>query len=161
MNGWLFAGMVLMFTAAVSLLIGERVRRAHQILAMKRMRESRMYADLYELILYAQRYDLDEIRIERDRISFFSMIPPGCIGVFELSVGGYRYMNAQKVRALSHVLAIDLPQLQSAGQYRLRRYKVMRPNGQLDDAYVYTARSAYKAKVLAKRRSIMQDPFLT
>ena len=161
MNGFVFAGMVLCFIASMALLIGERVRRAHQELAMKRMRESAMYAELYDLILYAQRYDLDEIRIERDRISFFSMIPPGCIGVFELSVSGYRYMNARKVHALSQVLALDLAQLQSARQYRLRRYKVMRPNGQMDNAYVYTARSGYKAKVLAKRRNVLTDPFLT
>ena len=161
MNGILFAGMVLCFTASVALLLWERIRRAHQELAMKRMRESAMYADLYDLILYCRRYDVDEIRIERDRISFFSMIPPGCLGVFHLSVGGYRYMNARKVRALTEVLALDLPQLQSSSQYRLRRYKVMRPNGHMDDAYVYTARRAYKAKVLAKRRNLIYDPFMT
>ena len=69
MNGFLFAGMVLCFTAAIALLIGDRIRRAHQELAMKRMRESAMYAELYELILHAKRYDLDEIRIERDSVS--------------------------------------------------------------------------------------------
>ena len=160
MNGWMFAGMVLCFTASMALFAIERIRRAHQELAMKRMRESALYAELYELILYAQRYDLDEIRIERDRISFFSMIPPGCIGVFDLTLGGYRYLNKRKVQALAHVLSVDLPQLQSSRQYRLKRYRVMRPNGQMDDAYVYTARSAYKARVVTRRRRVPDNPFL-
>ncbi|MBR6524436.1 MAG: hypothetical protein IKT57_00525 [Clostridia bacterium] len=161
MSGWMLAAMVACFVASVALLVGDRVRRAHQELAMKRMRASALYAEIYELILYAQRYDLDEIRIERDRISFFSMIPPGCIGVFDLTLGGYRYLNPGKVYALMQVLAIDLPQLQSARQYRLRRYRVMRPNGQMDVAYAYTAKSAYKAKVLVKRRNLQYDPYVT
>ena len=160
MNGFVFAGMVLCFAASIALFVVEHIRRAHHELAMKRMRESALYAELYELILYAQRYDLDEIRIERDRISFFSMIPPGCIGVFDLTLGGYRYLNRRKVLALTHVLSVDLPQLQSNRQYRLKRYRVMRPNGQMDDAYVYTARSAYKARVVMKHRRVPENPFL-
>lgn len=157
MNGWVIALVVCCVLSAAALLIWEHTRRAHQLLAMQRMRNSQMYADLYELIKVCQGYDLDEVRIERDRVTFFGMFPPGCIGVFSLTVGGYRYMNARRVQALTQVLAVDLPQLQSDRHYRLRRYKVMRPNGMLDNAYVYTARSTYKAKVLYARRHVALD----
>ena len=157
MNGWAMALVVCCVLGAVALLGWDHTRRAHQLLAMQRMRNSQLYADLYQLIKVCQQYDLDEVRIERDRITFFGMFPPGCIGVFNLAVGGYRYLNARRVEALTQVLALDLPQLQSDRHYRLRRYKVMRPNGMLDNAYVYTARSAYKARVVYARKHVLLD----
>lgn len=157
MNGWGIALVTVCLLGAVALLVWERSRRAHQELAMQRMRNSQMYADLYQLVQIAQQHDLDEVRIERDRITFFGMFPPGCIGVFNLTLGGYRYMNARRVLALTQVLALDLPQLQYDRNYRLRKFKVMRPNGMLDDAYVYTARSAYKARILYARKHVALD----
>ena len=73
-------------------------------------------------------------------------------GRFDLTVGGYRYLNDRQVLALSQVLAMDLPVLQSDWNYRLRRIRVTRPNGMQDDAYIYSARSPYKARLLAARR---------
>ena len=138
--------------AALSLWLGARVSRQRQLLSMERMRGSALYADLYALVCIARQHDLDEVRVERDRVSFFSMQPAGCLGRFDLTVGGYRYLNDRQVLALSQVLAMDLPVLQSDWNYRLRRIRVTRPNGMQDDAYLYSARSPYKARLLAARR---------
>ena len=87
--------------AALSLWLGARVSRQRQLLSMERMRGSALYADLYALVCIARQHDLDEVRVERDRVSFFSMQPAGCLGRFDLTVGGYRYLNDRQVLALS------------------------------------------------------------
>lgn len=157
MNELLMALCILGAASAVTLIWAEYRRRAHQLLAMQRMRSSSMYADLYTLVAYVRDRDLDEVRIERDRVIFFGMFPPGRLSEFRLSTGGYRYLSPRRIQALAQVLAMDIPQLQSARDYRLRHFRVMRPNGMTDDAYAFIARSAYKSRVLSARRHVSLD----
>ena len=49
------------------------------------------------------------------------------------------------------MIADDLPVLQESQCYRLRRYKVMRPTGQKDEAYQFIIRSGYKTELMYAR----------
>ena len=52
---------------------------------------------------------------------------------------------------MAQVIADGLPVLQESQCYRLRRYKVMRPTGQKDDAYQFVIRSGYKTEIMYAR----------
>lgn len=143
--------------AALILLIADERRHQHELLLMKRMRGSMLYYDLYPLVVYARKHDIDRVMIERNRIVFYGVCPPGRMGEFLLSERRYRPLNIQRTRALVQVLAEDIPALQSPAQYRLRRYTVIRPNGHKDYGYQYTISSRYKTALMYERQRVPLD----
>lgn len=154
MGGWT------LFLCAVGLLIGfillavDSRRRQHELLQMERMRRSPLYYEIYPLVQLARRYPLDRVQVERDGVTFYGICPPGKIGEYRLTDHGFRLLSRERVRALTLVLAEDLPLLQENSHYRLKKYKVMRPNGVMDDAYLYVIRSHYKTALMYKRQRI-------
>ena len=156
MSGWALFFCAVGLAVAIALLVDER-RRQHELLYMERMRNSMLYFDLYPLVVFARKHEIDRVLIERNRIVFYSVCPPGSLGAFILSEHGYRPLNALRTRALAQVLAEDIPVLQENRHYRLRRYFVMRPNGHKDPAYQFTIRSSYKTELMYARQRIWLD----
>jgi hypothetical protein len=99
----------------------------------------------------ARRHNIDHVIIERTRVVFFSVCPPGELGAFVMSEWGHRPLNPRRTMALAQAIADDLPILQENRCYKLQRYKVMRPNGQKDDAYQFMIRSSYKTELMYAR----------
>ena len=150
MSGWT----LFLCAAALGMLLilwFDRSRRQHEEMDKERMRHSMLYYEVYPLVLEARKYDIDRVQIERTRIVFFSVCPRGDIGAYVLSECGQRPPSARGTRALAQVIADDLPVLQESQCYRLRRYKVMRPTGQKDDAYQFIIRSGYKTEIMYAR----------
>lgn len=139
---------------AILLIVREERRIRHERLMMTKMRNSKLYAQVYPLVRFARRRDLDQVRIERNRIVFSSVCPPGKLCEFSLSEGGFRLLSGQRTRVLAEVLGEDIPILKSP-VYALHRYRVMRPNGQIDYGYVYTIRSFYKSQLMRERSTAM------
>ena len=154
MSGWAFFFFALLLIVSFLLLIYDAVRRQHELKMMERMRRSRMYYEVYGLVKYARKHDIDKIRIERTRIIFYAVNPAGKMGDFVLEDWGYRPMTPAQVRALTLVLAEDLAPLQERKWYRLSRYTVVRPNGIKDDAYQYTIKPQYKTLLVAQRKRV-------
>lgn len=147
--GWVICAA--MAVVGLALLLREHARQSHQLQDMHKMRGSRLYEEIYAIVEAVRRSDLDEVRIERDRVSFFSIYPPGKIADFDLQKAGFPPLNNERAYALAQVLAMDIPQLQSSRNYEFRRYKEMRPNGSANEIYIFTAKKAYKAEVMAHR----------
>lgn len=139
---------------AVFLMIRERQRILRERLLMTKLRNSKLYADMYPLVRFARRRDLDQVRIERNRIVFSAVCPPGKLCEFSLTEGGFRMLSGNRTRILAEVLAEDIPILKSP-LYSLHRYRVMRPNGRIDYGYVYTIRSVYKSQIMRERSMAM------
>jgi len=154
MGGWAFFFFVALFLTAVLLLVSDAVRRQHELKQMERMRRSRMYYDLYPLVQYARRHAIDRVQIERNRIVFYAVSPPGRMGEFLLDERKYRALSARHTRALTLVLAEDLAPLQERKWYRLKKYYVMRPNGIRDEAYQYTITTRYKTELVARAKRV-------
>ena len=157
MSGWTLFFCVFGLVLILALLIADEKRRQHELLQMERMRNSMLYYDLYPLVLNARRHDIDRIQIERSRIVFYSVCPPGSMGEFILAQQGYRPLNSVRTRTLAMVLAEDIPLLRSNTHYRLQRYIVIRPNGQKDYGYQYVIRSHYKTALMYERRRVPLD----
>jgi len=151
MNGWtLFLG-----AAAVGLLLlffQERISRQHEEMYKQRMRGSMLYYEIYPLIAEARKHDLDRVIIERSRIAFYAVCPPGEVGSFLFSERGHRPLNPYRVWALTQVIADDFPLLKEKGCYRMKRYVITRPNGMKDDAFQFVIRTAYKADLMYARQ---------
>ena len=64
-----FAASFFVSAAAISLLIYCRRERQKELYRMETLRASRLYKDLYPLIQKASSRDLDQVRIERDRVT--------------------------------------------------------------------------------------------
>ena len=157
MSGWTLFFCVFGLFLSFALLIADEKRRQHELLQMERMRNSMLYYDLYPMVLHARKHDIDQVRIERNRVVFYGVCPPGSMGEFVLSDRGYRPLNPQRIRALVLVLAEDIPLLRSNQHYRLRRYPMFRPNGQKDYGYQYVIRSYYKTALMYERRRVTLD----
>ncbi len=150
MSGW-----TLFFCAAAIGMLSavwiDHNRREHELMDKKRMRGSMLYYEVYPLVVEARKHEIDHVLIERTRVVFFAVCPPGEIGAYVLSAWGHRPLNPRRTWALAQVIADDLPVLQESQCYRLRRYKVMRPTGQKDDAYQFVIRSGYKTEIMYAR----------
>lgn len=157
MNGWALLVCAAGLIAAFILLLVDERRRQHELMHMERMRGSMLYYDLYPLVAFARKRDIDRVRVERGRIIFYGVCPPGRMGEFVLSQRGYRPLSAQRIRALAQVLAEDIPILQAGACYTLRRYPVLRPNGQKDYGYQFVIRSQYKTALIYERRRVRLD----
>ena len=138
-------------TLAFALFFRERHRIRKERLLMTKLRGGSFYAGMYDMVRYARKYDLDQVRIERNRIVFSAVSPPGKLCEYSLSGAGVRVLSDCRARVLAEVLGEDIPALRTS-VYSLRRYRVMRPNGKIDYGYVYTLRSLYKTRLLYAKR---------
>ncbi len=138
---------------AAGLLLMARYRRERpkEIFRMEALRDSRLYKYLYPLSCRAAARDLDQVRIERNRITFTLVYPPGTLGVFELRQAGHAQMSRVRTRVMAEVLAEDIEALQDRRKYGLTRYRITRANGSVDYGSVYTVRTAYKDRIMEAR----------
>lgn len=140
--------------AAFFLLSAYYRERQKELYRMEALRASRLYKDIYPLIQQASTRDLDQVRVERDRITFTLVYPPGTLGVFELRQAGHLQMSRIRTRVMAEVIAEDILILQDPGKYSMTRYRVIRPNGTKDYSYIYTIHSHYKDSIMAAHRRI-------
>lgn len=150
MSGW----MLFFCAAALGALIVlwmDHNRRQHERIDQERMHGSMLYYEIYPLVVEARKHEIDHVLVERTRIAFYAVCPPGEIGSFVFSEWGHRPLNPRRTLALAQVIAEDLPVLQESRCYRLQRYKVTRPNGQKDQAYRFMIRSGYKTELMYAR----------
>ena len=151
MGGWtLFLCAAII--GALIIIASDWNRRRHEQVYMERMRRSMLFYEIFPLIAEARQHDIDRVQIERSRIVFYAVCPPGEVGSYVLSERGHRPLNPQRVWALTQAVAEELPVLREGRCYRLKRYTVMRPNGKKDDAYQFIIRNAYKAQCLYARQ---------
>lgn len=156
MSGWtLFACAAVL--GALGLLFADHIRHQHEKTYKERMRRSMLYYEIYALVAEARRHDIDRVQVERSRVVFYGVCPPGKIGEYVLAEHGHRPLNNQRTLALMQALADDVPLLQENRYYRLQRYTVMRPNGQKDHAYQFTIRSGYKTAIMYERQRVWLD----
>ena len=144
-----FAASVIAFVAAIYLLLYCRRERQKELLRMEALRDSRLYKDLFPLIQEASSRDLDQVRVERSRVTVTLVYPPGTLGVFDLHQYGHFQLSRTRTRVLAEVIAEDLDILQETSKYSFARRRVIRANGSVDYSYVFTIRSSYKDAVIA------------
>ncbi len=144
--------------AAVLLIWFDHKRTSVQILAMRKMRGSPLYAEIYHCVVEKVKdIDIEEIRVERDRVVVIGVYPRMKAAEFDLTGRGHRFLNNEKVLALANVLALDLPRLQSVKDYEFSRIQLERPNGDRDYSYLYVMRSAAKKKITEAHRQMSYD----
>lgn len=146
----IFAALV----AGILLLVRYNRERQKELYRIEALRNNRVYKDMFPLVQRAAARDLDQVRIERDRIVFTLVSPPGILGVYELRQCGHSQMSRTRTRVMTELLAEDIDLLRDRSKYSLTRYRIVRANGSIDYGYVYTIRSPYKDKVMAARRRL-------
>ncbi len=158
MNTLVTAACILCILAAAVLMYIDHRRSSKLILAMRKMRGSPMYAEIYHHVVEKVRdTDIEEVRIERDRVIVIGVYPRVKEAEYDLAAAGYRYMNNERVRALANVLALDLPALQSVKDYEFTRILLERPNGEKDHSYLFIIRSAAKKRITEAHRQMSYD----
>ena len=151
MEGWaLLLGV--MMTCGALLLWSDHRRRQHEQVYKERMRGSMLYYEIYPLVAEAQKHPIDRVLVERSRVVIHTVYPPGMLGEYMITASGHRPLNEDRTWALLEVIAEDLPVLRQSGCYRLKRYRVTRPNGKKDNSYMFIIKNSYKAEVLYARQ---------
>lgn len=128
--------------------------REKELYRMEALRASRLYKDLYPLIQQASCRDVEQVRVERERVSISLVQPSGLLGIYDLRQAGHPRMSRIRARVMAEVIAEDIPLLLDRRKYSLRRYRVIRPNGKTDYCYLYTIRIPYKDSIMQARRRI-------
>lgn len=154
MDGWALFLCVLGLLLALALLICDHCARQHECLRIERLRLGELYGRMLPLVQDMRRHDLDRVRVERNRVTFYGVCPPGKIGEFVLADYDFPPMSPACTKTLTLLLAIDIPALQEEAHYRLKRYRVERPNGIRDNAYLYIMRGYYKTSLMSKRAHV-------
>ena len=146
---WAYIVLSAALIAAFSLLMAYRRERQKELYRMDNLRNSRLYRDLQPLLQQAATRDLDQVRVERERITITRVYPAGTLWVFDLRKAGHHKMSRVRTRVMAEVIAEDLVILQDRSKYSLTRYRVIRPNGSVDHSYLYTIRTRYKDSIMA------------
>ncbi len=154
LNSLAFAVVFLALAAGSFLLLHYLRERQKELLRMEQLRSKRLYKDLYPLITRAAARDLDQVRIERDRIAFTLVYPPGTLGVFEVRQSGHHQLSRTRTRVMAEIIAEDIDILRDKSKYSLTRYRITRANGSCDYGYVYTIRTPYKDAIMEARNRI-------
>jgi len=154
MEALAYAAMVAALIGGILLLMHYRREREKEQYRIEVLRDKPVYRDMLPLVRRAATRDLDQVRIERDRIVFTLVSPPGTLGIYELRQSGHSQMSRTRTRVMTELLAEDIDLLRDRSKYSLTRYRIFRANGSVDYGYVYTIRSPYKDKVMEARRRI-------
>ncbi len=124
---------------------------AEQRRERNRLRSLR-YSDLYQALLptvdIARRCELDQVRVEPESITFTRVYPSSTVAVFHVADVEMRPMSVGRTRVMAMALARELPELHDTACYRMRRYRITRPNGTVEYGYVYTITHAYKDAIM-------------
>ena len=140
--------------ASLCLLARYHRERQKELYRMETLRSSRLYKDVYPLSQRAACRDVEQVRVERDRVTITLVRPAGTLGIFELRQAGHFQMSRTRTRVMAEVIAEDVDVLQDRKKYSLRRYRILRPNGTTDFGYLYTIRTPYKDSIMAIQRRI-------
>ncbi len=128
------------------LLLKEYKHVQKERLLMEKYRNSNSYQMIYEFVREARRMEIDQVRIENDRILFVGLPPEGVLFDYRLPYVG-RSLYGAHARILAEVLGEDIPFLKSY-KYLLTRYRIVKPNRTVEYGYTYTLRSKYKTEML-------------
>lgn len=148
---------VAMFGALISgilLFLYYRREREKEQYLIEKLRHNPVYQDMLPLVRRAAARDLDQVRIERDRIVFTLVSPPATLGVYELVQSGHAQMRPTRTRLMAELLAEDIELLRDRSKYTLVRYRIFRANGTVDYGYLYTIRSSYKDRIMRARQRL-------
>ena len=159
MEALAYVAMIAALVCGILLLIHYRREREKEQYRIETLRNNPLYRDLLPLVRRAAARDLDQVRIERDRIVFTLVSPPGTLGVYELRQSGHSQMSRTRTRVMTELLSEDIDLLRDRTKYSLTRYRIVRANGTADYGYVYTIRSPYKDYVMEARRRISTRPW--
>lgn len=154
MEALAYAAMVAALIGGILLLIHYKREQEREQFLIEDLRSKPVYRDMLPLVRLAAARDLDQVRIERDRIVFTQVCPPGTLGIYELRQSGHTQMSRTRTRVMTELLAEDIDLLRDRTKYSLMRYRITRANGSVDFGYVYTIRSPYKDKIMEARRKI-------
>ena len=154
MEALAYVAMIAALVCSILLFIHYRREREKEQYRIETLRNNPLYRDMLPLVRRAAARDLDQVRIERDRIVFTLVSPPGTLGVYELHQSGHTQMSCTRTRVMTELLSEDIDLLRDRTKYSLSRYRIIRANGSMDYGYVYTIRSPYKDYIMEARRRI-------
>ena len=156
MRSLAYIALAAILVVGLYLLAWYRRERQKEIYRMESLRDSQLYKDIYPLVQRAAARDLEQVRVERERVTITQVYPPGTLGVFELRQARHFQMSRTRTRVMAEVIAEDIDILQDRRKYSLSRYRVIRANGSVDYGYLYTIRTPYKDSIMASHRRIQE-----
>jgi len=154
MEALAYVAMFVALIGGILLFLYYRHERENEQYLIEKLRRNPVYQDMLPLVRRAAARDLDQVRIERDRIVFTLVSPPATLGVYELQQRGHMQMRPTRTRLMAELLAEDIELLRDRSKYSLVRYRIFRANGTVDYGYLYTIRSNYKDRIMRARQRL-------
>lgn len=118
---------------------------------LDRLRGTAAYQQLKAGFSLLSQKDIDEVRIECSGITVTSVCPAHIVLRHSFKQNGNSIRNDSFTKLYAELIAQDFPFLTEKSAYRVYSYKVYRPNGKAERAYVFIMRRAYKDYLLYER----------
>ena len=132
------------FIAIGILFYFDKKRTQQKRLQMQKMRNSKMYEDLYPFIRRLRRRRIEEILISSEQVEFLILLPVRRKIVFSFAMHKHADLSNHKVYILCLLLQQDIPVLRDKSRYHLKRNHFEGKNGEPIHTYTYTMKTAYK-----------------
>lgn len=146
MDSWMFP--LALAVVAVLAFILHRVHRAQrrQRDAVRQVRESRLYAHIYPLLLRCEKLHVEQISLYGDGLYIQLYHPAGRMLTYRFEQHGFHPVPQDKLYPMAQALAVDLKVLADSRKYSFCPQVRIHSNGDREEYYEYNITTTYKDK---------------
>lgn len=138
-----------LLAAVVIALVLTRLKRAQrrQRSAVRQVRESKLYAHVYPLLLRCQDRHIEQVTLTRDALTIRLFAPAGRMLTYHFERHGFHPIPEERLYPLAQALAVDLKPLSDPRMFTFCPRELLHANGDKEPYYEYNIVTAYKDKL--------------
>lgn len=122
----------------------DKKRTQQEKLRIEKMRNSKMYEDLYPFVRRLRRRRIEEVTISSREIEFLILLPVRRRIVFSFELRKHHPLSNNRIHTLCLLIQKDIGMLQDRSRYQLKKHVVNNRNGEEEHIYTFTMKTAYK-----------------
>ena len=147
MQSWIIP-LALLFVAVLAFAVF-RLRRAmrRQRDAVRAIRESRLYAHVYPLLMRCEKLHVEQVSLYSDGLYIQLYRPAGRMLTYRFEQHGFHPVPPHRLYPMAQALAVDFKPLADARKYHFCPRTRVHSNGDREEYYEYNITTAYKDQV--------------
>ena len=114
--------------------------------AVRQVRESRLYAHVYPLLLRCEKLHVEQISLYSDGLYIQLYRPAGRMLTYRFEQHGFHPVPQDKLYPMAQALAVDLKVLADPRKYSFHPQVRIHGNGEREEYYEYSITTRYKDK---------------
>ena len=146
MDSWVLPLALVVIAALAFTLQRMRHTQRQQRDAVRQVRESRLYAHVYPLLLRCEKLHVEQISLYSDGLYIQLYRPAGRMLTYRFEQHGFHPVPQDKLYPMAQALAVDLKVLADPRKYSFCPQVRVHGNGEREEYYEYNITTRYKDK---------------